>query len=194
MLCRWPHLEIQGDPNDSSTDYDIAVRRKKFLFHKGSPLVIIGILLQTTPKMWPKYRKCTSDSSGDVTWRFQCKFPIHLWLIYLTSFLDESSTLRCFTIVKIGRWHHLKAFLFVWSRGCFHFSKIYCKSITFWKKKACKNLLKQTKTTVFFTWNSLDHNLWRRLKEINWSTKIDVASKCQVHKKVLIKCQFPQWY
>ena len=46
----------------------------------------------------------TSDSSGDVTWQFQCKFPIHLWLIYLTSFLDESSTLRCFTIVKIGRW------------------------------------------------------------------------------------------
>ena len=46
----------------------------------------------------------TSDSSGDVTWQFQCEFPIHLCLIYLTSFLDQSSTLSCFTVVTIGRW------------------------------------------------------------------------------------------
>ena len=45
-----------------------------------------------------------SWTTSDVTWQFQCKFHIHLWLIYLTSFLDESSTLKCFTIVKIGRW------------------------------------------------------------------------------------------
>ena len=42
--------------------------------------------------------------SSETLEHFQCKFPIHIWLIYLTSFLDESSTLRCFTIVKIGRW------------------------------------------------------------------------------------------
>ena len=78
----------------------------------------------------------TSDSSGDVTWQFQCKFPIHLWLIYLTSFLDKSSTLRCFSIVKIGRWHHLKAFLFAFSWGCFHFSKISCNAVV---KLCCLN-------------------------------------------------------
>ena len=35
--------------------------------------------------------------------------------------------LRCFTMVKICRWHHLKVFLFSFSRDCFHFTKIYCK-------------------------------------------------------------------
>ena len=35
--------------------------------------------------------------------------------------------LRCFTIVQMGRWHYLEAFFFAFNRGCFHFSKIYCK-------------------------------------------------------------------
>ena len=33
--------------------------------------------------------------------------------------------LRCFTIMKIGRWHHLKPSCFAFSRGCFHFTQIY---------------------------------------------------------------------
>ena len=39
------HLEIYDCLDDSSTDYDIAVRSKKPLFLKGSPLLIIRILL-----------------------------------------------------------------------------------------------------------------------------------------------------
>ena len=45
------HLEIQGGPDDSYTDYDIAIRSKKLLFHKAAPLLIIRILLQTTPRI-----------------------------------------------------------------------------------------------------------------------------------------------
>ena len=36
---------------DSSTHYDIEVRSKKLLFHKGSPLSIIRILLKTIRRM-----------------------------------------------------------------------------------------------------------------------------------------------
>ena len=63
--------------------------------------------------MWSKYRKFTSDSSGDVTWQFQCKFPIHLWLIYLTSFLDESAAPTHFEVLNYRddrQMTHLKAF------------------------------------------------------------------------------------
>ena len=108
QLCRWPHLAIQCSPDDSSTDYDIVVRSKKLLFHKRSPLLIIRILLQTTLRVWPNVTKVqevkTSDSSEncDVTWEFQCKFPIHTWLIYLTSLLDESSTSTHFDMFYCG--------------------------------------------------------------------------------------------
>ena len=104
------HLKIQCCLDDSSADCDIAVSSKKLLFHKGSPLLIIRSCSKPLIECDQSTGSETSDSSGDVTWRcwqFQCKFPIHIWLIYLTSFLDESSTptyLRCFTMVKIGRW------------------------------------------------------------------------------------------
>ena len=45
------YLETKGCLGDSSTNYDIAVTSKKLIFHKGSPLLIIKILLLTTPRM-----------------------------------------------------------------------------------------------------------------------------------------------
>ena len=33
--------------------------------------------------------------------------------------------------MKISRWHHLKALSFAFSRGCFHFTKIYCNKTFF---------------------------------------------------------------
>ena len=61
--------------------------------------------------------------------------------------------LSCFTIVEIGRWHHLKAFFFAFSRDCFHFTKIYCN--TTWFYYIISNSLNyqlQDKFKYLFTW------------------------------------------
>ena len=40
--------------------------------------------------------------------------------------MNHLHILRCFTMVKIGRWCYLKAFFFAFGGGCFHSSEIYC--------------------------------------------------------------------
>ena len=66
-----------------------------------------------------------TSGDSDVTWEFQCKLPIHMWFIQLTSFLDESSTSPHFEVLhhgEDGQMIFLKAFFFAFSRGCFHFT------------------------------------------------------------------------
>ena len=68
--------------------------------------------------------------SPEILEHIQCKFPIHIWLIYMTSFLDESSTPTHFEVLYYSedrQMTHLKAFFFAFSRGCFHYSQIYSK-------------------------------------------------------------------
>ena len=62
---------------------------------------------------------------------FQCKFPFHIWLIYLTYFSDKSSTSTHFEVHYYSEDRLVTSsesikFFFAFSRGCFHFSKIYC--------------------------------------------------------------------
>ena len=120
--------------------------------------------------------------SSETPEHFQCKFPIHLWLIYLTCFLDESSQSRCFTIVKIGRWYHLIAFFFAFSRGCFHFSKIYHIRLV---KQALQQLYCEKRENTrfhkpklkYYNINKTSHSLENYAK--NYSSRLKLSTLAQ---------------
>ena len=115
----------------------IFIHKQKASFPQGVSTVDQQNPALITPRMWPKCRKwglMTHFGICDVTWAFQRKFPIDIWLIYLSSFLDESSTSTHFEVLYYNEDRLMisskSIFLCIqYSRGCFHFTKINCTTL-----------------------------------------------------------------
>ena len=80
-LLRCHHLEIQGSPDDSSTDYGHRSQKQKAPFPQGVTTVDHWNPAPNHSQNVTKVQEVkTSDSSDncDVSWEFQSKFPIHM--------------------------------------------------------------------------------------------------------------------
>ena len=92
-------------------------------------------------------KNCASHLANVMSPRsFNVNFLFMYDLIYLTSFLGESSTSTHFEVLFYSEDMHMtspEAFFFAFSRGCFHFTKIYCKLLEIIGVLACMLSLEQ---------------------------------------------------